>query len=696
MAVRGSNPVWFFVDLTAHAFDDTFYMFVLENTIPYIPATVWHDPEGTIPWSQPIQFYANGTLPIDIYFDPDVVYRLEFRHGDSQSDPLEYLVENYVPGQGGDTPVDVPALVTDNQFTNPQFSLISFSSPYTVTSAGAYEVAPGWFLVLTGSGTAVIAREALDSSLANPTNAPYALHITLSGSWTDAYLRQRFNQAGMLWASTADQDIYVANSVTARVDGLNVALSAILLDSMGAPLTTVLDVTVNNAFNEYSGHGLMPVTTNTNVPPAAYIEYRLILPTSVDIYITSLQLTASTEPFEPLYQQDTIERQVDQTFHYYRDSLLRQEKDSLLVGWDFGLNPWQFTTTAQTNVATFGYIADQTIIIPQAYVAAATGNHVSAGRASFTQNYGFKVASVTATNQFAMIQFIDPTSCRDVWGNIHSVMIKLDALKQSSVANTRLKVQLIYKAALPTAPMTQTDPIASWAALGEPVYAAGWTAVNATNNPSINLINGKNTLVYEGFTLPASSNADMTLGIVVYTVDPMIQSGTPDNIVFNKISLVQNDFAIDVNSKTFEEVLAQCQYYYENTIAPGTLPTTVTTGQRAMPQAFAPSGGNTLTYASTFDIVYNTIKRKIPAIEFYSASSPVVTGDLTINLWSGSTILATANYVALTYWEPQFRSVKNTAYRPKTNTTLLGALTGAAMSAAIYFNCTIDARLGVV
>jgi len=54
------------VDLTAHAFDDTFYMFVLENTIPYIPATVYHQPDGT-PWTNPIRFLANGTLPVDIF-----------------------------------------------------------------------------------------------------------------------------------------------------------------------------------------------------------------------------------------------------------------------------------------------------------------------------------------------------------------------------------------------------------------------------------------------------------------------------------------------------------------------------------------------------------------------------------------------------------------------------------------------------
>src|SRR5579871_1940839 len=121
--IRGSNPIWSLVDLTGHQFDDTFYMFVLQNTLPYLDAPTWQDPNGSVFWSNPIQFLANGTLPTNIYLDSDTVYRLEFRQGDSQSDPLIYLIENYVPGSGGGvTPTD-EATTTDNQITNPQFAL---------------------------------------------------------------------------------------------------------------------------------------------------------------------------------------------------------------------------------------------------------------------------------------------------------------------------------------------------------------------------------------------------------------------------------------------------------------------------------------------------------------------------------------------------------------------------------------------
>lgn len=69
IGVRGSNPIWTEVDLQGNLFDDTFWLFVLENTLPYIPATVYHDPDLNTPWNNPIQFLGNGTLPNDIFFE---------------------------------------------------------------------------------------------------------------------------------------------------------------------------------------------------------------------------------------------------------------------------------------------------------------------------------------------------------------------------------------------------------------------------------------------------------------------------------------------------------------------------------------------------------------------------------------------------------------------------------------------------
>lgn len=318
LGIRGSNPIWVLVNLAGKLFDGSYYLYVLENTLPYIPATVYHDPDLSLPWANPIQFFANGTLPNDIYFEPDTVYRLEFRKNDgvlppSQNDPLIYEVNNYVPGSGGSTPVDTVAFGSTNQVTNPQFALINFTSSLTLTGATnppTINVGPGWLLDLVGTGNATITQVPLNDNNQNPSNAPYALELNVSG-WDSVILRQRFHQNGMLWANKV-----VSSTLTARLDGAPQSVSAILVDSNGATLAQVLnDENIDEQWNQVTGHGDLSFSTNPNTPPAAYIEYHLLLPTTVDIYLTSIQLIVQELPFEPTFIQDSIDRQIDYTYH---------------------------------------------------------------------------------------------------------------------------------------------------------------------------------------------------------------------------------------------------------------------------------------------------------------------------------------------------------------------------------------------
>lgn len=316
LGIRGANPIWSEVDLQGNLFDDTFWLFVLENTIPYIPATVYHDPDLNIPWTNPIQFLGNGTLPIDIYFEADKVYRLEFRQGNTQADPLVYEVDNYVAGTGGSTPVDTVAFASSNQITNPQFALINFLNPLVMTSVtnpDPIHIGPGWVLELTGTGNVTITQVPLNNANANPSNAPYALQLTLSGWNADGvFLRQRFQQNGMLWANKI-----VSSTITARLQGSPQSISANLVDSNGSTLTQVLPGTVvNEEWNEFTGYGELGATTNPNTPPAAYIDYKLSIPNNIDIYVTSFQLVVQELPLEPSFEQDSVERQIDHTYHY--------------------------------------------------------------------------------------------------------------------------------------------------------------------------------------------------------------------------------------------------------------------------------------------------------------------------------------------------------------------------------------------
>jgi microcystin-dependent protein len=318
IGIRGINPIWTEFDLTGHLFDDSFYLYVLQNTIPYIPTPVYHDVDLSIPWTNPIQFLANGTLPIDIFWDPTLVYRLEFRQNNgivppSQNDPLIYEVDNYVPGTGGSTPVTTVAFPSGNQIVNAQFALFNLSSPITISVAGTYNIAPGWFLDLAGSGLATITQVPLNSANPNPSNAPYALHLVLSGWNADSVvLRQRFHQNGLLWSNKA-----VAATVTAATGTEFQSLTANLVSDLGTPLADVLNIPViNTTFTEYTGIGSLPASTDTTFPPTAYVELQVHLSSNNDIYLTSFQLIVEDPamPFQPAFTQDTIDMQINTTY----------------------------------------------------------------------------------------------------------------------------------------------------------------------------------------------------------------------------------------------------------------------------------------------------------------------------------------------------------------------------------------------
>lgn len=690
--IRGYNPVWLFDDLTGNLLDDNYYLFVLQNTLPYLPANVYHTNSGTT-WTNPIQFLANGTLPVDIFFDPNVVYRLEVRHGNTQSDPLIYLIENYEPGTGGGSDINVD-LTSENQVCNPQFAEIYFNSPFVAGSISTQniDVGAGWVLELTGAGTLTLERQPLNNSTTtiNSSNAPYALRILLAGAWTKAYLRQRFNQNGMLWANKT-----VSSAITARVEGVGVSISATLEDSNGTVLGGVLPSTdINGNFEEYTGNLLLPATSNPDLPPSAYIDYKLLLPNAVDIYVTSFQLIASDlEDFQPGFEQTSIDRQIDHTFHIYKDSILLQPKDSILTGWDFALNPWQSRLSTSQNVVGNEYTADQTIIVQQKYVEDATDENVAVSRGTFAENYAFKVTSVTNTNKFSMIQFIDAATVRPYWGNTVSALLKLKGVKKSAASTLRFKMQLIYKNGLP-ATLSQTTPIATWTDVSEsvPTLAAGWTAILPKNNPVYDINNTLTSYSFDGFSLPVSLGDDMTLGIMFYLLDDMDAASTADAINFESCSLVPNEFAIEANPLTFNQTLQDCMYYYETSFPFGEVGTATEENQITTPM-LSTSLVNSSIHAQSFNLAYREIKRVTPDITLYSGQSTTADRVYVVLRRTGAGSLTAE--VPLTNWTIVGAGVKNTNYQANSAAALATTATaGTIVDAMMMYQYVLNARLG--
>lgn len=701
--VRGANPIWYLVDLDGVQFDDNCYLWVLENEVPYLPAQAYHTPTGT-PWTNPIQFEANGTLPTDIYYNNGEVYRLEFRKNDgttppSQSDELVYLIENYSPTGDSASPVDVSGISTENQLANPQFAEMSLTLPYALTGVAnpdPIEIAPGWFLELTGNGTVDIERVSLNNATQTSTNAPYALRITLGAGWTSLpVLRQRLSQNGMLWSEK-----YVASSLTARIEGAPQSISARLDASDGAPLVILQVAALENDFTEFTGTALVPQTTNADLPPNAYIDFKVLLPTVADIYITSLQLVTLSEDATVSYQQDSIDRQIDHLFHYYKDKLIAKPIPSYLTGWDFTLNPAQFTGSTVPATAIGAnkskYVWDQTIIFQSVDSGIGITRSATTGGIIATQ-------AAVASGQCAFIQYLPSKQAREILSSECSVALSGLTTKVGGITGS-ISLWATSEANLPVvAAGTNNSIILTIDANGKPATTNGtWTEITRLSNDlgTIELGTTQTELMLSGFDI--SDNAlvgTATFFAIVIGFEAMAQN---DTITLDWVSLCKGSIATHPAPQSFNNVLQDCEYYYEKSYATDVTPGTAgVTNQLSVPQHSYNDGSTGFFFQNTgFSLNYKSSKRAAPNISFYAPAAGTLDSVTAFLYNNGNTTTSSADAVFATYFTAVGSGNRSTSY--SVNSTLnLPFIAGGFASAAegagwLTFHYVIDARLGIV
>lgn len=630
---------------------------------------------------------------------------------ESSGSVLLFTREAWPPGFGSSLNPTDSFEGTENELANPQFVEISFNPPesHVFTVSGSSQtniIAPDWYIETDGTGTVTISQIAV-TDVNMPSNAPFVLDITSSGI-TSLKLVQRLEQSPRLMANG-----FISASMVAATVGSATAINLIMnyVPSTGTPVELINDFTADDgSFTALKGTAEIN-NSNTDPGDTGYVDISVTIPAAAHIQISSLQIVGvqNLNSSTPFLQQSTA-RQIDHLFHYYKDELVKKPKASILTGWNFSLNPFQFNdTTLTTATSQTQYIADQTIIHQLA------GSTVKTGQAGIRNTLQVQAINGVTNNRFALIQYIPPQTIMPYWSYLLSSLARM-RIFTSHGTEIGVKMRLIWRTDLPPT-LSNTEPVASWAST-DPVFAAGWTEIIPLNDPIYTLPNSYDTtegtnafpaFSYDAFQMPDwdSMSADtMTLGIVVYTTANMNDTlGTEDSIEFDRISLVPNAFAVDSPPQTFDEVLRECQFFYEksylNTVLPGTASDEGSLISRQLVIPAATTGGLPTAVsliARVFELQFNTLKRtSSPEVHLYSPTAPAAI-DTVAGLIRNGAATAAASALATTNWTQSVLSNKSVNFL-NANTTALITTTPLAQDyqdAYIQYHYTVDARLGLV
>jgi len=711
--VRSANPIWFMVDLVGQPLDDTYYAFFLDNDNNLVFQDIYQDNQGTTPWANPLQFLANGTLPDNLYFNDSQCYRIEIRQGPTQFDPLIYEIDDYQPGSDGGEGAVTTEGFTDNQISNSQFSQIDIPSPLIIDTAGEYPIAPGWTLVLEGAAlttSTTVTQLALIANQDQINNPPFALRLN-NTDWDNVYLRQRLNNNGAIWSSNNGYDGLVSTNFTAKSNSADTAVTVLYQPSNGTQTILLSDLVLGGGYQDFVDSVIIPLSDNTDSNSVGYVDIIIQLDPNSFIDLSNIQVVAKSVPIgtaapspenSPVYQQETIERQIDHLFHYYKDPLINKRIPSYLVGWDFPLNPAQFlgdSVAAQAVGTNKSYYAwDQTILFQSANSAITTSRGTG----------GELVLTAAVDTQMAVIQYLEFYQANKILND--KIAVNLSAYAEGQDVTVTISLWYTTAANLPSISASNNSIVATLDADGHPVSQNGtWTEVPneiIQQNITFTVTSGTDFSEYSfhGWNLDNHAAADSATFFAIVIGTSSITAANALRI--ESVGLMSGDIATKPAPQTPDQVLQECQYYYEKSYGTGFLPGVATTTIGALiipdPDVYF-SGGTYFIAPIPFSIVYKNIKRATPNVVLYSPSS-ITANRVRVDFWrlapatpSGSINAvgvapeASPNWIVLTNGTAGIYYIKATTQV----LTVAGAVSDS-YSANLFFHYTADARLGIV
>lgn len=602
-----------------------------------------------------------------------------------------------------------------NELSNPQFAQVLFdtsAATFTYTYSGAVlvetPIAPGWDLVVSGTGSVTVSQVRPTGTANTPTNPGTLLNIVSAGGITVLQLRQRLYGSPNLFSSEN-----VSVTLLASTGGGSPVLNMFYKSSNGmASGLNIFSKTLTTSNTIYYSNAAIPVSASVNTYPGAYVDIYMDIPLTTNITISSVQLVATginTVATVP-YDQTTNAQQINNLFWYYKPQLEYKPIPSYLVGWDFRLNPCQALGTTVGTVVLGGnksrYIADQTI-------AFEGGDNVTSY--AFTQSNGLTITASSATDN-AIIQYLPASLAREILNQNVSVQLK------GNVSGTTLTgtVSLWWTtdATLPNVKAATNNSLVSSVAVGVPTVGGGgihgtWTQLARVGNGTTTAPTGN----YAPFTLTTTSTAinlnsfqsinnagvsNATFFAIVVAFAPITAAQT---VTLEYASLVGGDVATRPAAQSPDEVIRQCQYYYEKSYSQGTNPgTNDSSGAIYIDQLIdpAPSTGatpaNLVMRARAFTLKFQEVKLSTAAtITFYNPSLVTTGGTVDVRILNNATAVSNAD-VAASNWTQQAIGSYGVGFIAANVTALSSFAMGGAptswQEAMIIFQYTVDSRLG--
>lgn len=604
---------------------------------------------------------------------------------------FEFDVQNWPPNNfATPTPSSASTAVSQlNQITNPQFAEVSFlplaNAAIAVTgSLTQTPIAPGWWIETSGTDTVTLTQNDLNFDAA--TLPPYSLSITTgTGSLTHFRLYQRIYESPRLLAASIVGGFFEATSsgsatmltMTYKPSG-SLTASTVL-----ASMTTTGDGIYNSP--ETAGGFTGPVDlslvtpVNTDAPPAGYVDISVTPSTfNTTWQITSLQVEAVASITDlPVYSEVSVPLEQSLLAWYWIPKLQYKPIPSYLVGWDFPLNPAQIfgkTVAAPASGANTGFYAwDQTIV----YQSVTSAVNVAA---SSTGN-GAITLTAAAITQMGLLQYLPVPTCRDILLHRISSMITTAA---STAINGSISLWYTTNVSVPVLPLLFFSSVD---ATGHPIgITAGWTEIPRALGSAIFTIplypamtpSGYQDIPFSGWDLNNASNAGMATYFAIFIGTASAAIG--NSVGFQSVSVNSGDIPTIPAPQTPDEVLRECQYYFQKSLATG-FPPANNAGLASGPTYFVQTIGAAATNA--IPVRFAVPMRKTPVYPpiFYNPTSGAA-GQI-LNFTTGASYSATSSTGMATL---------------SANGVMIQGVSDAGSSAGnvIAINWSVNAQLGVI